>query len=165
MKLGTKGRYAVMAVVDVCKHAGSAPVPLSEVAERQGISLSYLEQIFNKLRRQNIVESVRGMRGGYILGRPAEDITLADVMLSVDEPLHATRCAPRATSGCLGKGHRCALHEVWEELSQRIYGYLASVSLADVVNGSPKSPASASLREVPEHNGGRKNAQENLLGL
>lgn len=154
-----------MAVVDVYKHAGSAPVPLNEIAQRQGISLSYLEQIFNKLRRQKIVESVRGIKGGYVLGRPAPEITLADVMLSVDEPLHATRCAPRATSGCLGKGHRCALHEVWEELSHRIYGYLSSISVADVVNGRIKTPETKSLCKDPKHDVGQKNAQENLLGL
>lgn len=132
MKLGTRGRYAVMAVVDLAGQAQEAPTPLAEVSVRQGISLSYLEQIFNKLKRQDIVCSVRGASGGYQLRRAASEITVADVILSVDEPLHTTRCQPRSGKGCLSTGARCLVHGLWEALDANIYKYLNSITIEDV---------------------------------
>lgn len=139
MKLSTKGRYAVMAIVDIAvtgavTGAGrDRPVALGEVAERQGISLSYLEQLFAKLRRAELVRSVRGPGGGYLLARPAAEIAISDVVLAVDEPLRATRCTPGQPFGCGGRRERCMTHDLWEGLGRQIRSYLASVSVADVV--------------------------------
>ncbi len=143
MKLSTKGRYAVMAVVDIAATARERPVALGEVAERQGISLSYLEQLFAKLRRADLVRSVRGPGGGYLLARAAEDIAIAEVVLAVDEPLRATRCTPGQPFGCSGKPQRCLTHDLWEGLGQQIRSYLASVSVADVVQSRPADCSAA----------------------
>jgi Rrf2 family transcriptional regulator, iron-sulfur cluster assembly transcription factor len=133
MRLSTKGRYAVMALVDLAKHSEGAPIALAEIAERQEISLSYLEQLFAKLRIAGLVKSVRGPGGGYLLGRTAEDTRIADIILAVDEPIRATRCSPGAPTGCRGSKTRCLTHDLWEELGNQIHLYLSSVSLADVV--------------------------------
>lgn len=134
MKLSTRGRYAVMAMVDLAAHTeGGKPVSLADIAERQEISLSYLEQLFGKLRRGGIVKSVRGPGGGYVLGRAAGDTRIADIVLAVDEPITATRCQLGTSVGCRGNRSRCATHDLWEELSHQIHLYLSSVSLADVV--------------------------------
>ncbi|MCW0182601.1 Rrf2 family transcriptional regulator [Zavarzinia sp.] len=134
MKLSTRGRYAVMAMVDLAAHTeGGKPVSLADIAERQEISLSYLEQLFGKLRRGGIVKSVRGPGGGYVLGRAAADTRIADIVLAVDEPITATRCQLGTSVGCRGNRSRCATHDLWEELSHQIHLYLSSVSLADVV--------------------------------
>jgi Rrf2 family iron-sulfur cluster assembly transcriptional regulator len=134
MKLSSKGRYAVMAMVDLARNArGDEPVCLSEIAERQEISLAYLEQLFARLRRNGLVKSVRGPCGGYRLGRPAEELRIADIILAVDEPIRATRCSPGASTGCLGGKTRCLTHDLWEELGNQIHLFLCSVSLADVV--------------------------------
>src|SRR5580704_17156462 len=132
MRLSTKGRYAVMAMVDLAQHSGGSPVSLAEIAERQEISLSYLEQLFAKLRRGGLVRSVRGPGGGYLLAHDRDDTRIADIVLSVDEPLHAIRCRPGATLGCRGDRSRCLTHDLWEELSTQIRLYLSSVSLGDV---------------------------------
>jgi Rrf2 family iron-sulfur cluster assembly transcriptional regulator len=133
MRLSTKGRYAVMAMVDLAKHSTGAPIALAEIAERQEISLSYLEQLFAKLRVAGLVKSVRGPGGGYLLGRGAEETRIADIILAVDEPIRATRCSPGAPTGCRGTKTRCLTHDLWEELGNQIHLYLSSVSLADVV--------------------------------
>lgn len=134
MKLSTKGRYAVMAMADLASHDTSdRAVSLSDIAERQDISLSYLEQLFAKLRRRGLVRSVRGPGGGYRLSRPAQDIRVSDVIVAVDEPIAATRCAAGSPIGCTSTGLRCATHDLWEELGRQIQVFLASVSLADVV--------------------------------
>jgi Rrf2 family iron-sulfur cluster assembly transcriptional regulator len=132
VKLSTKGRYAVMAMVDLAMHAGGNPVSLAEIAERQEISLSYLEQLFAKLRRRGLVKSVRGPGGGYLLAYPRENTRIADIILAVDEPMHAVRCTPGATLGCRGDRSRCLTHDLWQELSNQIHLYLSSVSLGDV---------------------------------
>jgi Rrf2 family transcriptional regulator, iron-sulfur cluster assembly transcription factor len=132
MRLSTKGRYAVMAMVDLAQHGGGGPVSLAEIAERQEISLSYLEQLFAKLRRGGLVRSVRGPGGGYLLAHGRDDTRVADIILAVDEPLHAIRCQPGATIGCRGDRSRCLTHDLWEELSNQIHLYLSSVSLGDV---------------------------------
>lgn len=134
MKLSTKGRYAVMAMVDLAAHADGKPIALADVAERQEISLSYLEQLFGKLRRGGLVKSVRGPGGGYLLARAASEVRVSDVILAVDEPIKATRCTPGSPQGCQGKQARCLTHDLWEELGNQIYLFLSSVSLADVVD-------------------------------
>lgn len=136
MKLTTKGRYAVMAMADLARFSTGRPVALADIAQRQEISLSYLEQLFAKLRRGDLVKSVRGPGGGYLLSRDANDIRISDVILAVDEPIKATRCEAGSPKGCLGhSSSRCITHDLWEELSHQIQTYLSSVSLGDVVSG------------------------------
>lgn len=133
MKLSTRGRYAVMAMVDLAQNCdGEAPVALSEIAERQEISLSYLEQLFAKLRRSGLVKSVRGPGGGYLLAYDRNATRIADIIVAVDEPIRAVRCSPGAAIGCRGDRSRCLTHDLWEELSNQIHLYLSSVSLGDV---------------------------------
>jgi Rrf2 family iron-sulfur cluster assembly transcriptional regulator len=132
VRLSTKGRYAVMAMVDLAKHGKGEPISLAEIAERQEISLSYLEQLFAKLRAANLVKSVRGPGGGYLLAHGAAATRISDVILAVDEPIRATRCMPGAPMGCSGNQSRCLTHDLWEELGNQIHLYLSSVSLADV---------------------------------
>jgi Rrf2 family transcriptional regulator, iron-sulfur cluster assembly transcription factor len=132
LRLSTKGRYAVMAMVDLAKHSGGTPVSLAEIAERQEISLSYLEQLFAKLRKAGLVKSVRGPGGGYLLAFGSGETRISDIILAVDEPIRATRCTPGAPVGCRGNKSRCLTHDLWEELGNQIHLYLSSVSLADV---------------------------------
>jgi Rrf2 family iron-sulfur cluster assembly transcriptional regulator len=137
VKLSTKGRYAVMAMADLAKHSSGAagagrPIPLADIAARQEISLSYLEQLFARLRRGGLVKSVRGPGGGYRLSRPADELRVADIILAVDEPIRATRCLP-GSKGCMTASIRCVTHDLWEELGQQIHVFLSSISLADVV--------------------------------
>ena len=134
MRLSTKGRYAVMAMADLAQHeAANKPVSLADIAQRQEISLSYLEQLFAKLRRNGLVKSVRGPGGGYRLSRPANDLRIADVIVAVDEPIAATRCKPGSAKGCTGQGARCVTHDLSEEIGRQIHVFLSGVSLADVV--------------------------------
>lgn len=135
MKLSTRGRYAVMAMVDLAANSDGQPVALAEVAERQEISLSYLEQLFGKIRRGGLVKSVRGPGGGYLLARAANDTRVSDIIMAVDEPMRATRCTPGSPAGCTSKKSRCMTHDLWEELGNQIYLYLSSVTLADVCEG------------------------------
>jgi Rrf2 family iron-sulfur cluster assembly transcriptional regulator len=136
MQLSTKGRYAVMAMADLAGQREGRAVPLAEIAERQQLSLSYLEQLFARLRRRGLVQSVRGPGGGYRLARAAEHTTVADVVVAVDEPLRATRCAGHgASKGCMNGGARCLTHDLWEETGRQIFDYLSGVSLADVLKG------------------------------
>ena len=133
MKLSTKGRYAVMGLVDLAKHSSGRPVALADIARRQEISLSYLEQLFAKLRRGGLVNSVRGPGGGYLLAHPADQTRIADAILAVNEPMRATRCTPGSPAGCRSNKSRCLTHDLWEELGNQIQMYLNSVTLADVV--------------------------------
>jgi Rrf2 family iron-sulfur cluster assembly transcriptional regulator len=135
MRLSTKGRYAVMAMVDLARRENEAArgVALADIAARQEISLSYLEQLFARLRRRGLVRSARGPGGGYRLARPAEATSIAEIVHAVDEPLRATRCQPGR--GCMIKGERCLTHDLWADLGDRIEDYLASVTLADVIGG------------------------------
>jgi Rrf2 family iron-sulfur cluster assembly transcriptional regulator len=123
-----------MAMVDLAKHGDGDPVALSEIAVRQEISLSYLEQLFAKLRRAGLVSSVRGPGGGYVLSRTSEETRLADIILAVDEPIRATRCVPGSPVGCTGDKVRCVTHDLWEELGNLIHLFFSSISLADVVD-------------------------------
>ena len=132
MKLSTKGRYAVMAMVDLATHCTGRPVALSDIADRQEISLSYLEQLFAKLRRGGLVRSVRGPGGGYLLSRETVETRISDIILAGDEPIRATRCSPGVSRGCHSDKSRCLTHDLWEELGNQIHLYLSAVSLADV---------------------------------
>ena len=134
MRLSTKGRYAVMAMVELAKNGGTMPVALSEIAERQEISLSYLEQLFGKLRRAALVQSVRGPGGGYRLALDASETRISDIILAVDEPIRATRCLPGSAVGCTGSKARCLTHDLWEELGNLIHIYFSSITLADVID-------------------------------
>lgn len=153
MRLSTRGRYAVMAMADLARHAvdgegdGERAVSLAEIAARQEISLSYLEQLFSRLRKSGLVTSVRGPGGGYRLASTPDQTWVADIVLAVDEPIRATRCAGQGSPrGCMIGGERCITHELWEGLGREIHRYLASVSLADVI--TPRACASMRMSEA-----------------
>ncbi len=138
MRLTSKGRYAVMALADLGRSAGAAP--LHEIAARQGISLAYLEQLFARLRRAGLVEGVRGPHGGYRLSRAAEEISVSDIIAAVNERVPTTRCVPGQTVGCTGRSERCLTHDLWAALGRRIEAFLVETSLADVVAGRLDAP-------------------------
>lgn len=136
MRLTTKGRFAVTAMIDVAMNSTQGPATLAGVSERQGISLSYLEQLFGKLRRHGLVASVRGPGGGYRVAAPADKISVADIIIAVDEPIDATQC------GGLENCHddrRCMTHELWASLNARIFDFLHSVTLAELVRQQHKA--------------------------
>ncbi len=135
MRLTTKGRFAVTAMIDVAMHSGKGPVTLAAVSERQRISLSYLEQLFGKLRRYGLVDSVRGPGGGYNLARDATTVSVADIILAVDEPIDATQCGGK--ENCLND-RRCMTHELWASLNTHIFSFLQSVSLEQLVRQQDK---------------------------
>ncbi|HCI53032.1 MAG TPA: DNA-binding protein [Gallionella sp.] len=136
MRLTTKGRFAVTAMVDLAMNGGRGPVTLASISERQKISLSYLEQLFGKLRRSNLVESVRGPGGGYYLAKTATKIKIAEIVVAVDEPLDATYCAEK---GDCRDGQPCLTHNLWMGLNERIYSYLDSINLQQLVEGQSKT--------------------------
>ncbi|MBT4889568.1 MAG: Rrf2 family transcriptional regulator [Rhodospirillales bacterium] len=162
MKLSTKGRYAVMAMVDLATNSAGEPIALSDVADRQLISLSYLEQLFGKLRRSGLVKSVRGPGGGYMVAHPYDQIRISDIILAVDEPIKANRCQSGSPGGCQASGSRCITHDLWVELTNHIYLFLNSVSLEDVINKrllgisgaifQRENPAAISRSPEVEHN-------------
>ena len=142
MKLTTKGRYAVSAMADIAANSPAndtgAPVPAPQIAERQGIPVNYLEQLFSKLRRAGLINSVRGVGGGYALSRPASEIRIADIIDAADETIKTTACEPGHREGCQGAiagahGGRCMTHDLWNELGRQIDLFLNSVTLEDVV--------------------------------
>jgi len=137
MRLTTKGRFAVTAMIDLAQRQDKGPVTLAGISDRQKISLSYLEQLFGKLRRHKIVASVRGPGGGYTLAQPAAGVTVADIIKAVDEPLDATQCGGR--ENCQDD-QRCMTHDLWTNLNKRMYEYLASVSLHDLVMSQKTKP-------------------------
>ena len=132
MKMSTKGRYAVMAMIDIAVHSGGEPISLAEIAERQDISQEYLEQLFGKLRKQKLVESARGPGGGYRLARDMRLIPVAEIIAAVDEELHFTRCNGDAVEGCV-RGERCNAHDLWSSLGRQMMAFLSSITLEDVV--------------------------------
>ena len=136
MELNTKGRYAVTAMADLAKYGAGDSVPLSAIAERQQISLAYLEQLFSKLRRAGLVESARGRSGGYRLGRPAASITVAEILRAVEEGIRMTRCRGEDAPPCMA-GQRCLTHGLWDALGDRISTFLGSVTLQEVLDGIP----------------------------
>lgn len=131
MRLSTKGRYAVTAMLDLAIHDRLGPVTLADISQCQGISLSYLEQLFAKLRKHKLVEGVRGPGGGYRLARPSHQISMAEIINAVDEKVDITRC--HGNEDCQG-GERCLTHELWKDLSQQLYDFLDGISLADFVD-------------------------------
>jgi len=131
VRLTTKGRYAVTAMLDLAIHHGSGPIALADIAQRQGISLSYLEQLFSRLRRRALVSSVRGPGGGYNLAREAAQIHIAEVIAAVDENVDTTRCG--GAHNCQNDGP-CLTHDLWQDLSNRIYDHLKRISLQDLVD-------------------------------
>jgi len=130
MRLSTKGRYAVTAMLDLALNGENGPVTLADISENQGISLSYLEQLFAAMRRKSLVRGVRGPGGGYYLGRPADEISISNIICAVDEWVEFTRC--KGKKNCLD-GKRCLTHSLWDDLSQQIYQFLSDITLADLV--------------------------------
>lgn len=144
MRLTTKGRFAVTAMIDLGMRQHRGPVTLAGISERQKISLSYLEQLFGRLRRQGIVDSVRGPGGGYTMARPMSEISVADIIRAVDEPIDATQC------GGLGNCHddrECMTHELWSNLNEHIYKYLEGVDLASLVEKQLQKQAEAAAKK------------------
>lgn len=140
MRLTTKGRFAVTAMVDLAIRSGQGPVTLAGISERQKISLSYLEQLFGKLRKSNVVSSVRGPGGGYCLARPANEISIVDIITAVDEPLDTTNCGAQ---GNCQDGKPCLTHDLWFGLNEKIHEYLAGVNLQQLVDGQAKGEGDA----------------------
>lgn len=132
MKLGTKGRYAVMALVDLAYYSKGKPLTLTEIATRQALPIPYLEQLFVKLRQKGFVTSTRGQQGGYTLGKEAEVIRISDILEAIGEPIDTTRCKIDDEVGCLGVKGRCLTHALWAGLGQQMHQYLNGISLADV---------------------------------
>ncbi len=131
MRLTTKGRYAVTAMLDLALHRGDGPTCLADISKRQSISLSYLEQLFSRLRQSKLVESIRGPGGGYILALPSEQIFVADIIDSVNETIDATSCGGQ---GDCNNGEMCLTHHLWEDLSHQIHDFLNGISLASLVD-------------------------------
>ncbi|MGM0552663.1 MAG: Rrf2 family transcriptional regulator [Pseudomonadota bacterium] len=148
MKLTTKGRYAVTAMLDVAMHTQDGPVSLAEVARRQKLSLSYLEQLFSRLRRQGLVKSSRGPGGGYALSREPEGISVAEIVVAVDEPVDVTRCGGKANCN---SNSRCLTHDLWTDLSQQVYDFLSTRSLADVLERHREQVRQEDVQEVVMH--------------
>jgi Rrf2 family iron-sulfur cluster assembly transcriptional regulator len=137
MRLTTKGRFAVTAMIDLALRENEGPVTLAGIAERQSISLSYLEQLFGKLRRHKLVASVRGPGGGYTLALGSDEVTVADIIVAVDEPLDATQCGGKGN--CHDEQHVCMTHELWTELNRHMFAFLDSVTLASLVERQRKA--------------------------
>ncbi len=143
MRLSTKGRYAVTAMLDLALHEGKGPVTLADISINQGISLSYLEQLFAALRGKQLVRGVRGPGGGYYLGKPSTEISIADIICAVDEWVEFTRCGGR--EDCRD-GERCLTHTLWDHLSDEIYNFLHGISLSDLVARGLEKQAQAQIR-------------------
>lgn len=143
MKLAAKARTAVTGMADLMAFGAGEPVPLSLIAERQRLSVAFLEQIFGKLRRAGLVESRRGAQGGYVLAKPADAISLADVVAAVEEEVRSTACQPGAGFGCTGTSARCLTHQLWEELDTHIDDWLSTRTLADVTKNMAEAPQQA----------------------
>lgn len=132
MKLGTKGRYAVMALVDLAYYGKEKPLSIGEIAERQALPITYLEQLFVKLRQKGFVTSTRGQQGGYHLARDASTIRISEILEAIGEPIETTRCDPKEELRCLGKKGQCLTHDLWAGLGKQMNQYLQGISLADV---------------------------------
>jgi Rrf2 family iron-sulfur cluster assembly transcriptional regulator len=134
MKLTTKGRYAVMAMADLASYSIDKPISLSEISLRQNISLSYLEQLFLKLKNNRLVKSVRGSNGGYILMKPAKEIKLSNIIFAVDEKVKTLNCKKESKKGCNHKSMKCITHDLWDNLDQHINSFFEKIKLEDLVN-------------------------------
>ena len=141
MKLTSKGRYAVMALVDLAKFDDINPVSLRDISLRQGISLDYLEQIFSKLKKNEIVKSIRGTQGGYVLNKNPNDIKLTNIFHAVDEKVKTVQCKKESKKGCNGKATKCITHNLWDELEIHINTFFENKSLKDLLNNSKETRA------------------------
>jgi Rrf2 family iron-sulfur cluster assembly transcriptional regulator len=171
MRLTTKGRFAVTAMIDLALRQTNGPVTLAAISQRQQISLSYLEQLFGKLRRNELVESTRGPGGGYTLARNPAEITVADIVLSVDEPLDATQCGGK--ENCLGEAGRCMTHDLWTSLNTRMVDFLRSVTLKKLADDQiakgilieGASPLKRAIGAAPSIKPVRVNAPNSVFAL
>ena len=139
MKLTSKGRYAVMALVDLGRFDSINPVSLRDISLRQGISLDYLEQIFSKLKKNNIVKSIRGTHGGYVLNKKPDDIKLTNIFQAVDEKVKTVQCKKESKKGCNGKATKCITHNLWDELEVHINSFFENKSLKDLLNNNEET--------------------------
>ena len=133
MKLTTKGRYAVMAMADLALFKGKGPISLTDISIRQNISLAYLEQIFIKLKQENLVKSVRGAKGGYVVDAPPEEIKISNIISAVDEEIKTLNCKKESKKGCNNKSSKCITHNLWDQLDQHINSFFEKVKLQDLV--------------------------------
>ncbi len=172
MRLTTKGRFAVTAMIDLGLRQGTGPVTLAAISQRQQISLSYLEQLFGKLRRNGLVESTRGPGGGYSLARNPQGITIAEIITSVDEPIDATHCGGK--ENCMGEGgERCMTHDLWAALNLRMVEFLDAVTLQKLIDdqlgkGAPvedKPTIKRAIFTMPGSNSSRSNAPNSVFAL
>ena len=147
MKLTSKGRYAVMALVDLARFDNINPVSLRDISLRQGISLDYLEQIFSKLRKKEIVQSVRGTQGGYVLNKKAKEIKLTNIFDAVDEKVKTVQCKKDSKKGCNGKATKCLTHNLWDELENHINNFFDEKSLEDLVKDNMREEFKMDTRE------------------
>ena len=138
MKLSTKGRYAVMAMADLATNVKNKPISLTEISLRQNISLSYLEQLFLKLRSKNLVKSVRGPNGGYILARSASEVKISNIIAAVEEKVKSLNCKKESKKGCNNKNVKCITHNLWDELETHINNFFEKKKLEDLVNKDKK---------------------------
>ena len=136
MKLTSKGRYAVMALADIAKFNKNIPVSLRDISLRQSISLLYLEQIFSKLKKHNIVQSIRGVNGGYILSKSPDQIKLSNIFYAVQEEIKTVQCKKESKKGCNGKSHKCITHNLWDELENHIQNFFNKKNLADLLKNN-----------------------------
>jgi len=153
MRLTTKGRYAVTAMLDLSLNYGLGSITLADISDRQGISLSYLEQLFAKLRKKGLVSSTRGPGGGYRLSRSADEITVLDVIASVDEKVDSTACEGK---GDCNNGDECLSHELWQSLSEQIQSYLSNITLGQVVHDHEKNKNGESIIKFDSIQAGQK---------
>ncbi len=155
MRLTTKGRFAVTAVLDLATHGANGPVTLTEISERQGISLSYLEQLFGRMRRGGLVKSTRGPGGGYRLARPVDVVTVADVIVAVDELIDATQCSGQ--ENCREGDTKCLTHDLWTGLNEHIFGYLRGITLGQLIDRGHSVPVQiVSIRPRPVREAGEQ---------
>ena len=133
MKLSSKGRYAVMALVDLARFDNINPVSLRDISLRQGISLDYLEQIFSKLKKNEIVKSIRGTQGGYVLNKNPNDIKLTNILHAVDEKVKTVQCKKESKKGCNGKSTKCVTHNLWDDLEKHINSFFEKNTLKDII--------------------------------
>ncbi|MFV2056797.1 MAG: Fe-S cluster assembly transcriptional regulator IscR [Thiohalomonadales bacterium] len=149
MRLTTKGRYAVTAMLDLAVHATTGPITLADISKRQGISLSYLEQLFAKLRKSSLVSSARGPGGGYRLSRDAEEINVAAIISAVDEKVDATRCGGE---GNCQDGQKCLTHQLWSDLSEQLYSFLEGITLGQLLEQRVVKDVAARQDELMKNN-------------
>jgi Rrf2 family transcriptional regulator, iron-sulfur cluster assembly transcription factor len=157
MRLTTKGRFAVTAMIDLAMRNKDGPVTLADISERQKISLSYLEQLFGKLRRNALVSSVRGPGGGYNLAKPTDTVSVADIILAVDEPIDATQCGGK--ENCRDEG-KCITHDLWMELNAHIFDYLRAVTLAELVARQAKKSGDTAVLQMHDNRPGALKPKE-----